>query len=114
VERDRGLKARMPPGAEGRRQHLADLRHDRGVGAALGLPDDEQAVEQLEALTDEDAEIDETIVLDAPPAPGLHIRLDHGHHSRQGNGTLQDRQRLRSDTPGARLSISWTPRRRTR
>jgi len=47
------------------------LRHDRGVGAALGLPDDKQAVEQLEAFTHKCAELDKPLVLHAPPAPGL-------------------------------------------
>ena len=57
------------PGAEGRAEHLTDLSDERGVGAALRLPDDEQAVEPPQPLADVVAEIHEPLALPTPPGP---------------------------------------------
>ena len=63
----------------------------RGVTGALRLADDEQAIDQLEALVGlENAELDEAVVLGARPAPehrrgrqgGLHRCVEHTDRAR--------------------------------
>jgi hypothetical protein len=46
----------------------------------LGFANDEQPVEQLDALALEHAELDEPVVLDAPQPPGLDFALDDPRH----------------------------------
>ena len=70
----------MPPGAEGGREHLADMGGDGGMRAALGLADDERAIEELEAFAREHAEVHEALVLDPTPPAGLHAWLDRRRH----------------------------------
>jgi hypothetical protein len=94
------MQARMPRGAEARREHLSDVGHDRGMRAGLGLANDEQPVEELQAFADEHTQIHEPLVLDAAPATGLHVRLDHHRsHGRHRIGTESDRQWRRGDSP---------------
>ena len=59
---------------------VADVSGDRGMRAALGLPDDEQTIQELEALADEHAKVYEPVILHPPQATGLHMRLDHRGH----------------------------------
>lgn len=80
IEGQRRMQARMPPGAEGRRERLTDVGGDRGMRAALGLPDHEQPIQEIEALADEHAEVYKPVILHPPQATGLHIRLDHRSH----------------------------------
>jgi hypothetical protein len=79
--------------AERRRQDPADLGGNGGVDASLRLPYDEHAVEQLQTLPDEDAEIDEPLVLDTSPASGRDFPFEGGGHDVTLPGGQRDRQR---------------------
>jgi hypothetical protein len=70
----------VPPGAEGGSERFTDLPHDCGMGAALRLPNREQPVEELETLADEDAELDQPVVLSPAPTTRRNVRIDlRGH-----------------------------------
>src|SRR5262249_27493542 len=86
-----------------RRQDLADLRDDGRVRAPLWLAYDEHSVEELQALSHEDTEIDETLVLRAPPAsrdrfllePRAHdLKLPRGRQSSMSASRYADDARL--------------------
>src|SRR6266536_3838394 len=81
VERDRELRVDLPGIAERapqRGQHAPDRRR---VPASLRLADDQQAVEELQALAGlEHAQVDQPLVLDARPVPGPGRRDDGGGH----------------------------------
>jgi hypothetical protein len=97
-ERERGVQARVPRTAERRREEPPDFRGDRGVGAALGLPDHEHAIEQLQMLAHEHAEIDQPLVLDAAPAPGRCFPLECRSHGATVPTVERGRQRPHPDT----------------
>ena len=84
----------MPARAEGRRQHLADLHDDRRVWTVLRLANDEEAVQQLETLTGEHAQLHEALVFDPTPTPGFHVRIGRCRHANYGSELRPERQCL--------------------
>ena len=68
TEGERCLQAWVPPWTKGRGQNLADLRDDGRMRAARWLAHDEHSVEQFQTLSDEDAEVNEALVLRSSPA----------------------------------------------
>jgi hypothetical protein len=104
VQCERGLQADVPAIAERRPEELADLSDDRGVAAALRFPDDERAVEQLQAFADEDPELHEPLVFRSTPAAGLRVRVDDRRHWPYGSRGPTRRQRSGYDTCRERTS----------
>src|SRR5207244_3253510 len=98
VERHRRLDSGVPPKPERGFHHVANLRHGRGVWTVLRFADDQEPVEQLQALTVEHAEVDEAVVLHAAPAASLHRLLGQQRHGRYGSERRRHRQCPRSDT----------------
>ena len=77
------MQTDMPLVTERRRHDVADLGDDGGMGAALGVAHHEHAIEQLQPLADEHAEIYQPLVLDTSPAPGRHFLFEgRGHAER--------------------------------
>jgi hypothetical protein len=74
VEGDGRLAADVPAFAEGPRKRALDELDCRVVSRALELSHDQQAVDQLDAVTrGEDALLDELLVLDSLPSLELDI-----------------------------------------
>src|SRR2546428_5581271 len=78
IERQRSLDPDVPAGPERRAERFLHGSNGREVVAALGLGDDEVAAHELDGLVRrQDAGVDQTLVLDAPPAPDLHGTARH-------------------------------------
>jgi len=79
VERDGGADANVVPPSESPLEGQVKGRQRRRVPIALGLADDQQAVEQLDPVVGgEDTPIDEAFVLRAGPATVVKRRHLHG------------------------------------
>jgi hypothetical protein len=73
--RERAIRSDAPRGLD-----LIDLRDDGGVRAALRLAHDEHTIEQLQALSRENAEINEALVLRPSPASRHRFPLEPRAH----------------------------------
>ena len=83
---------------------------DGGMRAALRLPDHERAVEELETLAREHAEIHEAVILDPPPA--AHLRLTGGG-SRGGHRGKRSATAMRMAGKAAGVTVAGGVRRVT-
>ena len=104
VERDGELHPDVRGRAEGLSQGFGDELDAQRMRAALGLPDDELAAEELESLARlEDAPVDQLVVLDPFPASSAGRCRAHGQRlpGESGSGQCLETETAPGNRPAA-------------
>jgi hypothetical protein len=96
IELDRTLRPHQPTGWESSPERVVDQAEGGSVGAVLGLAHDQLAAQELDGLARaEDADLDQTFVFRARPAP-LSNRIRR--HAGDATSDRWRRQRARKPT----------------